>query len=63
MAQKTFQEAERKQLFGDAQRAIALDAPYVSLWTKTNVAVYRAELHGVKLNPVAEFSFMKDVYR
>jgi peptide/nickel transport system substrate-binding protein len=56
-------EAERKQLFGDAQRAIALDAPYVSLWTKTNVAVYRAELHGVKLNPIAEFSFMKDVYR
>jgi peptide/nickel transport system substrate-binding protein len=56
-------EAERKQLYGDAQRAIAIDAPYVSLWTKTNVAVYRAELHGVKLNPIADFSFMKDVYR
>ena len=56
-------EAERKQLYGDAQRAIALDAPYVSLWTKTNVAVYRAELHGVKLNPIAEFVFLKDVYR
>ena len=56
-------EAERKTLYHDAQRIIALDAAYVSLWTKTNVAVYRNELHGVRLNPIAEFSFMKDVYR
>lgn len=56
-------EVERKELYEDAQRAIALDAPYVSLWTKTNVAVYRAELHGVTLSPIADFSFLKNVSR
>ena len=56
-------EAERKALYGEAQRVIAFDAPYVSLWTKTNVAVYQAELHGVTLSPIADFSFLKDVSR
>ncbi len=56
-------EAERRKKYGDAQRAIALDAPYVSLWHKTNVAVYRADLRGVHLSPIAEFTFLKDVSR
>ncbi len=39
-------DATRRQLFGEAQRLIAEDAPYISLWYKTNVAVYRAGLRG-----------------
>ena len=44
-----------------AQRVIAEDAPYISLWYKTNVAVSRKGLEGIKLTPSAEFTFLKDV--
>ena len=30
---------ERRKLYGDAQRVVAEDAPYISLWYKTNIAV------------------------
>jgi peptide/nickel transport system substrate-binding protein len=52
---------ERRRLFSEAQRVIANDAPYISLWTKTNVAVSRTGIEGVKLTPSAEFTFLRDV--
>jgi peptide/nickel transport system substrate-binding protein len=52
---------ERRRLFSEAQRVIAEDAPYISLWTKTNVAVSRTGIEGVKLTPSAEFTFLRDV--
>lgn len=54
-------EAERRKLYVDAQRVIAEDAPYISLWYKTNVAISRTNIEGVKLTPSAEFTFLKDV--
>ena len=59
----TRQSPTRKRLYGDVQRIIADDAPYVSLWYKTNVAVFQSALHGVHLSPIAEFTFLKDVAR
>lgn len=56
-------EATRKPLYAEAQRLIAEDAPYISLWTKTNIAVFQPELRGVRLSPMASFSFLTDVYR
>ena len=56
-------DATRKGLYADVQRIVALDAPYVSLWYKTNVAVFQSSLHGVHLSPIAEFTFLKDVAR
>jgi peptide/nickel transport system substrate-binding protein len=56
-------DATRKQLYGEVQRITASDVPYISLWYKTNFAVYRADLHGVHLSPIAEFTFLKDVAR
>jgi peptide/nickel transport system substrate-binding protein len=53
----------RRALFGEAQRLIAEDAPYISLWYKTNVAVYRAGLEGVALSPIADFTFLRNVAR
>ena len=53
--------AERGRLYREAQRLIAEDAPYISLWYKTNVAVYRKGLEGVRLSPSAEFTFLKNV--
>ena len=33
------------------------------LWYRTNVAVMQADIQGVTLSPIAEFTFLKDVYR
>ena len=52
---------ERRKLYGDAQRVIAEDAPYISLWYKTNIAVSGTKVEGVKLTPSAEFTFLRDV--
>jgi peptide/nickel transport system substrate-binding protein len=52
---------ERRKLYGDAQRVIAEDAPYISLWYKTNIAVSGTQVEGVKLTPSAEFTFLREV--
>ena len=54
---------ERQQLYGDVQRAVALDVPYIPLWYKTNIAVFQPGIHGVRLSPIADFTFLKNVYR
>jgi len=55
--------ARRLDLYGQVQRIIANDVPYVSLWYKTNVAVAQKGLSGVRLTPLADFYFLKDVAR
>ena len=54
-------EDERRKLYGDAQRVVAEDAPYISLWYKTNIAVSGTGVEGVKLTPSAEFTFLRNV--
>ncbi|HEU4938303.1 MAG TPA: ABC transporter substrate-binding protein [Vicinamibacterales bacterium] len=54
---------ERRKLYGQAQQRIADDAPYIPLWDKTNVAIFQPDIHGVTLSPIADFTFLKDVYR
>jgi peptide/nickel transport system substrate-binding protein len=56
-------DALRRPLYAEAQRRIAEDAPYVSLWYKTNVAIAQPDLEGVRLSPAAEFSFLRNVWR
>jgi peptide/nickel transport system substrate-binding protein len=56
-------EAERKQFYGAAQKIIADDAPYISLWNRTNVAVARSVLNGLHLNAVSNFESLKDVVK
>jgi peptide/nickel transport system substrate-binding protein len=53
----------RKPLYADVQRIVAEDAPYVSLWCKTNVAVASRSLSGIRILPIADFTFLKDVER
>ena len=55
--------ARRRELYAQAQRIIAGDVPYISLWYKTNVAIFQPDIHGVTLSPIADFTFLKDVYR
>ena len=56
-------EQERRRLFGDVQEIVAKEVPYISLWTKTNVAVAQRGLDGIRLTPSADFLFLKDVFR
>jgi peptide/nickel transport system substrate-binding protein len=54
---------ERRRLYREAQRVIAEDAPYISLWYRTNVVVGARDLTGIALSPTADFGFLKDVAR
>jgi peptide/nickel transport system substrate-binding protein len=56
-------DEQRRLLYGAAQTAIARDVPVVSLWYKTNVAVFQPDIHAVRLSPIADFTFLKDVFR
>ena len=56
-------DAQRGALYGQAQAVIARDVPVVSLWYKTNVAVFQPGIQGVRLSPIADFTFLKDVSR
>ena len=50
----------RAGCISEAQRLIAADAPYISLWDKTNVAVAQPDLDGVTLSPIADFAFLAE---
>jgi peptide/nickel transport system substrate-binding protein len=53
----------RHGFYTKAQRLIAADVPYISLWYKTNVAIFQPGIHGVTLSPIADFTFLRNVYR
>lgn len=54
-------DAERKHYYSEAQKIIADDEPYVSLWYKTHVAVMRPGVTGLRLGPQADLLNLKDV--
>ncbi|HYI13587.1 MAG TPA: ABC transporter substrate-binding protein [Thermoanaerobaculia bacterium] len=47
----TFDRAKRKQIYGDIQRIVQEDLPYVSLYHQINVAVMDKELQGYTMYP------------
>ena len=52
-----------KRYYGEAQKLIADDAPYIPIWNKTNVIVAQKGLTGLHLNPVGDFNALRDVRR
>lgn len=60
-ATESLSESERGRLYAEVQEIIARDAPYISLWYKTNVAVAQSHLTGIQLSPTAEFTFLQFV--
>lgn len=56
-------EQERRALYGEAQRILAEDLPYIPLWFKTNFAIARDDVSGVALNPFADLVFLRHVSR
>jgi peptide/nickel transport system substrate-binding protein len=62
-ASTTEDQERRLALYQDVQRALFEQAPYISLWHKTNFAIVQASLSGVRLNPQADLLFLKNVTR
>jgi len=54
---------ERKQYYAKAQRLIAVDAPYIPIWNKTNVFVAQPSLTGLRMGPTGDFRGLQDVRR
>jgi peptide/nickel transport system substrate-binding protein len=54
-------ERVRRADYQQAQRLIAADAPVISLWYKTNVAVAQPDVQGVALTATADFTFLQHV--
>jgi len=63
LASASFDEPARRSAYIDAQRLIAADAPMISLWARTNVAVARSDLAGITLSPTGDLDFLRGVYR
>ena len=63
LATTAIDEDTRKRFYGDAQKLIAADAPYIPIWNKTNVIVAQKGLMGLHLNPVGDFSALREVTR
>jgi len=54
-------EEERQKYYREAQKVIAEDAPYVSLWHKTNLAVAQPGITGLRIGPQADMDALKNV--
>jgi peptide/nickel transport system substrate-binding protein len=62
-AARSTDDGERRRLFGEAQRLIAEQVPYISLWCKTNAVVAQRDLSNFHVTPTVDFIFLKDVER
>ena len=62
-ATRSTDDMERRALYGDVQKLVAEEAPYVSLWYKTNVVVAQSNLQGIDIGPAADFRFLRHVRR
>ncbi len=61
-AGRALDESARRDLYARVQQLVAEDAPYISLWAKTNVAVSQHDLAGVTLSPTADFGFLRHAH-
>jgi len=61
LAAAALTDDERKKYYSEVQKIVADDVPAVSLWYKTNIAVTRPEISGLRLSAQADFLALKDV--
>jgi peptide/nickel transport system substrate-binding protein len=62
-ASSALDETERKRYYGEAQKLVAEDAPYIPIWNRTNVVVAQRDLDGLHGSPLSDFTRLKDVRR
>ena len=62
-AATSMDEPHRLELFHEVQRRVAVAVPYISLWNKNNFVIAQRSLTGVRITPLADLVFLKDVAR
>ena len=50
---------KRKKLFGEIQKDVAEDAPYLSLWYQDNICVHRIRVSNVQLSATGDYDFLR----
>jgi peptide/nickel transport system substrate-binding protein len=63
LATASVDEAERKKYYGEAQKIVAEDAPYIPIWNRTNAVVTQRDLIGLRLNPTSDVQVLRHVAR
>ncbi len=48
----------RKELFGEVQRIVADDLPYLSLWFNDETSVHRPRIENMRLQPAGDYDFL-----
>jgi peptide/nickel transport system substrate-binding protein len=62
-ATQSIDEAERARASRAAQKLVAVDAPYIPIWNRTNVIVAQPSLEGLHLNATGDFQALREVQR
>ena len=52
---------KRRKLYGEIQKEVAEDLPYVSLWYPDNICVHRDRISNVRLSPSGDYDFLRDI--
>jgi peptide/nickel transport system substrate-binding protein len=60
LASAASDEAQRKLYFGEAQKIIAEDSPYIALWNRTNVAIAQPDVRGLRMNVTGNFEALRN---
>ena len=63
LATTSLDEADRKRYYSRAQQIIALEAPYIPIWNRTNVVVAQRSLDGLHIGPLGDFTALREVRR
>jgi peptide/nickel transport system substrate-binding protein len=50
--------AIRKEIYGELQRIVADELPYVDLWYLDNVLVHNRRVRNLQLNPAGNYDFL-----
>jgi peptide/nickel transport system substrate-binding protein len=53
--------AKRRVLFGEIQKIVAEDLPYISLWFLDNISVHRKRISGLQISPTGDYDFLSDI--
>jgi peptide/nickel transport system substrate-binding protein len=53
--------AKRRGLFGEIQKIVAEDLPYISLWFMDNISVHRKRISDVQISPTGDYDFLSSI--
>jgi peptide/nickel transport system substrate-binding protein len=60
-ARTEFDRKKRRALYGEVQRIVAVDLPYLNLWYSDNVCVHHRRVTHVELTPAGDYDFLAGI--